>query len=148
MRSRFFQVGLIPAVFLLDQLSKMWILRHFSLGEGIPVWPGVFHLTRVNNTGAAFGILKNSGFFLTVISILCVIVLVIVVGRSVAQNIVSMRSVAGGLVAAGALGNLVDRLRYGYVIDFLDFRVWPVFNIADAAICVGVTIVAITLFKK
>lgn len=112
------------------------------------MWPGVFHLTRVENTGAAFGLLKGTGSFLTIVSMLCVVLLGAYLTQHFLKGIVSLRTTAAALVIAGALGNLYDRLRYGVVIDFLDFRIWPVFNIADISICVGVVLVAWTLIKQ
>ena len=148
MLKRWLLIGIIPFVLLLDQVSKVWVMRRLALGEAWMIWPGVLHLTHVNNTGAAFGILKGSGIILTVVSVICVAGLAVYVAEAFIKNLTSMRSLAGGLVIAGAIGNLVDRVRYGYVIDFIDFRVWPVFNIADVSICTGVGLIAIVLLKK
>ena len=148
MIKRLFLIGIIPFIFLLDRFSKIWICGHFSPGEGWLIWPGIFHLTLVHNTGAAFGILKNYGFILIIVSIVCAAALAIYLRHAILTNSVTIRSFASALVMAGALGNLTDRLRYGYVIDFLDFRIWPVFNIADTSISVGVGLIAVTLFKR
>ena len=101
--------------------------------------PGVFHVTLVHNTGAAFGILKNEPKFLIGISVAAVLAIVFFLRR---------RSFSWALIIGGTFGNLYDRLQYGYVIDFLDFRVWPVFNLADASICIGVAWIVWSFFKN
>ncbi|MGH7198905.1 MAG: signal peptidase II [Candidatus Omnitrophota bacterium] len=135
---------LIPAIFLLDRVLKILVIRFLSEGEGFPVIPGIFHVTRVNNTGAAFGILRGNGAFLILISALCIAFLVFYLLKNSFRG---LAPVAWSLVLAGALGNLYDRLRYGYVVDFLDLRVWPVFNAADVSICLGAFLIVLHLFK-
>lgn len=108
----------------------------------MPVWKGIFHITRVNNTGAAFGWLKNSGGFLIFVSAISVVVLTLHLFR---KRKPSVSDAAWALVLGGALGNLYDRLRFGYVVDFLDLRVWPVFNVADACICIGVGLIFVRM---
>lgn len=145
---------LIPAFFLLDRFSKTLVLNRLSEGEGVAVWPGVFHITRVNNTGAAFGMFKESGPLLALVSTVSVLVFSVFFfwrlfapgGRRSFPG-ASTELFAWALVIAGASGNLYDRMRYGYVIDFLDLRVWPVFNVADAAICTGAALLALGLFR-
>ena len=127
----------VPSVFILDRLSKILVLKHLREGEGFPVWPGVFHITRVNNTGAAFGLWRDSSAQLAAVTLLSVaaisVYLALASGKGQGRNFYGW-----ALVMAGALGNLYDRVHFGYVIDYLDFRVWPVFNAADTAICLGV----------
>lgn len=134
---------LIPAVFLLDRILKILTVRFLAEGEGFPVIPGIFHVTRVNNTGAAFGILKGQGPVLVLVSILCIAFLAVTLFRNTSRG---FAPIAWSLVLAGALGNLYDRIRIGYVVDFLDFRVWPVFNVADVSICLGAFLVALHFF--
>jgi len=98
------------------------------------VWPGVFHLTLVNNAGAAFGLWKDSGVFLAVFSAVSFLIIAVYLFKRPGRP----HAFAWSLIAGGALGNLVDRVAYGYVIDYLDLGVWPVFNFADACICLGV----------
>ena len=107
--------------------------------------PGVFHLTRVNNTGAAFGILRGYSGVLVSVAFGCVVFLGIYLFRKffLKKEISSLVALALLFVAAGALGNLYDRVFYGYVVDFIDFRIWPVFNIADTSISVGLLLLAI-----
>ena len=106
--------------------------------------PGIFHVTRVNNTGAAFGILKGQGPVLILVSAVCIAFLMVTLFKNTFRG---TSLAAWSLVLAGALGNLYDRLRYGYVVDFLDLRVWPVFNVADVSICLGAFLVALHYFR-
>jgi signal peptidase II len=135
---------IVVSIIALDQLTKHWVLNSFQLFETREVIPGFFNLVYVTNTGAAFSMLADVDapwrhyFFLT-IGILAV------VGLTVGYIIYKRESVwylpAFALVASGAAGNLIDRIRYGAVVDFLDFHVagyhWPAFNVADSSICVG-----------
>jgi len=134
------------SVFLLDQASKIFVLRELKLNESMEVIKNIFYFTLVHNTGAAFGILKGQTFFFIILSILAVTTIAIYIRKSLNARLVV--KIALGLILGGALGNLVDRLRFGHVIDFLDFRIWPVFNIADSAITVGASLLIIGLFKK
>lgn len=133
------------AVLFLDQASKLVIIRTLRLGQGFPVIPGVFDLVFVLNPGAAFGFLatlseevRNPLFIL--ISVVAVILIVFYHTRYLRSN--ALVSVALGLILGGAAGNLIDRLRYGMVVDFLDVHLgryhWPAFNVADSAISIGV----------
>jgi len=133
------------AVIVLDQVSKLAIIRTLRLGQGFPVISGFFDIVFVLNPGAAFGFLaslservRNPLFIL--ISVTAVILIVFYHARYLhARRRVSL---ALGLILGGAVGNLVDRLHYGMVVDFLDVHVgpyhWPAFNLADSAISVGV----------
>ncbi len=115
--------------------------------------PGIFHVTRVNNTGAAFGMMRGSVTLLAAISVLCIAFLAWGVWRTLTRPREESAPgfaglLASSLVIGGAAGNLYDRLRFGYVVDYFDFRVWPVFNIADAAICTGVFLIGADLFRR
>ena len=132
-------------VLLIDQLSKWWILSTFRIYESLPVIPGFFDLTFVTNTGAAFGILAGEQNIWRQIFFVAMTLVALVVLCSAFRHyrhIGKLYVVGIGLVSGGALGNLVDRLRFGHVVDFLDFYVkghhWPAFNAADSAITVGV----------
>lgn len=133
-------------ILLADQLTKFLILKSLSPGESIPILNNIFHITLVQNKGAAFGMLSRHTFFLILISIAAVGFIIISHRRFRGR----MPAIDAGcsLILGGTLGNLVDRLRFGFVIDFLDFRVWPVFNVADSAICIGAGLLAIGLLKK
>ena len=130
------------AVFILDQLTKGAIRAMLLPGESVPKDTWV-RLTHVTNTGAAFGLFPNQSIFLLVTTVIGVAaILLYYLNPPVRSHVLTM---ALGLQLGGAMGNLLDRLRLGYVTDFLDFRVWPVFNLADSAIVVGVTILAVFL---
>ncbi len=135
------------AVFALDLASKKVVRTLMTPHQSIPLIPNVFHLTYVLNPGAAFGLFayKTNYFILVTIA---VIVLIIAYGRRLAGDSRLLQA-SFGLELGGALGNLVDRLVTGKVTDFLDIRVWPVFNLADTAIVIGVAFFAIdVLFGK
>jgi signal peptidase II len=127
---------LIPGSFLLDRAVKAAAERSLSPHETVPVWDGVFHLTLVHNTGAAFGMWKNASEGLAVFSALSALFIIGYIARGGREGV--PHASAWALIAGGALGNLYDRVVYGHVVDYLDFRVWPVFNLADAFITCGV----------
>lgn len=143
MRMLFYYVAL--TVILLDQATKLVIVEALRVGQGIPVIPGFFDIVFVLNPGAAFGFLATlsegvrSPFFI-LITVVAVILIVFYHTRFLHAD--RLASVALGLILGGAIGNLIDRLRYGMVVDFLDFHVsryhWPAFNVADSAISIGV----------
>ncbi len=125
----------IVAVIVLDQISKYMVKSRFMLNESIAIIENIFHLTYVRNFGAAFGILKHQKMFFVVLTTAVLIGIIIFIRQQ--SNIHSMVKWSLSLVVGGAVGNLIDRVVHGYVIDFFDFRIWPVFNIADMAIVVG-----------
>ncbi len=127
----------------LDQWSKYYVSHTFHYLESIPIIPKVFHLTYVKNFGAAFGILQNRRELFVVITFI-VIGIVIYFFKQLPKDWIS--KLALGLALSGAIGNLIDRVRLGYVVDFFDFQVWPVFNIADSAIVIGMSIFALKIF--
>jgi len=130
----------------LDQLTKFLVAKYFILNHSIPVIRGIFNLTLVHNKGAAFGILKNQTSLLIFTSIFAIILIYFSLkGNSHRRNYIVFLS----LVLAGAIGNLIDRLFFGYVVDFLDFRIWPVFNVADSSITIGAILLGwFILFNK
>lgn len=134
------------ATFLFDQITKILIQKYFLFGESIPVIEGIFHITVTHNKGAAFGFFKNQTLALIIISVAALALFPFIYRISGKNN--KMVGVCLGLIAGGACGNLMDRLRFGYVFDFLDFRIWPVFNVADAAITIGAVMLAICLIKR
>ena len=129
-------------VVLLDQASKEWVRGAFSLHESVPVMPGFFHLTYIRNTGAAWGMFSGQNIALSALALVMLAVLVVFRRKILPPG--RVHRVALGLLCGGIVGNLFDRLRLDYVVDFLDFfhRGWhfPAFNVADSAICVGVGI--------
>lgn len=127
------------AVTILDQVVKWFVQGHMELGESIPLIPHVFHLTYIMNPGAAFGILEyQHTFFLGIVVVLFAAYLIM--RRRIPKNLVYF-PIGIGMVLGGALGNAIDRVRYQGVVDFFDFRVWPIFNVADIAICVGMALI-------
>lgn len=134
------------ATLVLDQASKELVQRLMWEGESITIIPHVFHLTYIRNPGAAFGLLAHQTAFF--IGVALVVVGVVVVGyRRIPEGRRLLRF-SLGLVAGGALGNLIDRLRFGLVVDFLDFRVWPVFNLADTAIVIGACLLVLEIWRS
>lgn len=127
---------------ILDQATKLWVRESFGLYESRELIGNFFYFTHVRNPGAAWGLFGGHNTFLTVLS-LVMLFAIFVFRRSFLSDTWEHR-VALGLMGGGILGNLMDRVRWGYVVDFLDFRIfgyhWPVFNVADSAICVGVGI--------
>jgi signal peptidase II len=138
---------IVAPLIILDQFSKYLVTRYLSLHQSVPVIPGIFHLTLVHNRGAAFGIMKNQVPVFIATSLFAVYLIYTSLRKS-KQKAFSLYEVSLCLILAGALGNLIDRVRVGYVIDFLDFRIWPVFNIADSAITVGAVLLAFSMLKE
>ncbi len=135
----------IATTFLADQASKVAVQMLMYQGESIPVVPPVFYLTYIMNPGAAFGLLAHrTTLFITVTVLLVAGALLVYKKISPGKPLLRYGL---GLVVGGALGNMVDRLRYGRVVDFLDFRVWPVFNLADVAIFIGACFLIWELLK-
>lgn len=151
-RYRFSLIALVAAItIVIDQISKQLILNAFQPGEVMPVIPGVFSLTLTFNFGAAFGLWSNlppgwRELALGASITLALLVLVYFLKHSAQRSILSQTSLA--MVLGGALGNVIDRFRHGYVVDFLDAywgnHHWPAFNVADSAIVVGVAIVVLS----
>lgn len=133
------------AVVILDQFSKYIVVENMALGESIPIIEEVFHLTYILNPGAAFGMLAHNRLFFIAIAVV-VIGIIIWARREILASPWEVKA-GCGLFLGGAIGNLIDRARQGLVIDFFDFRIWPVFNIADIAICIGVGMIIWNLLK-
>lgn len=142
-------------VVLSDRLTKLWIVAHIRSGHAITIIPRVFRLTHVLNTGAAFSMFESSasphlvrnlliGF--SVVAVVVVVVLIFRMGRTL-----SVTSVALALILGGAVGNLYDRIRFGYVVDFLEVHIyhyhWPDFNIADSAIVIGASLLLLEMLR-
>ncbi|MEW9667543.1 signal peptidase II [Ammoniphilus sp. 3BR4] len=125
-------------VFGLDQLTKWIVVKNMELGQSIPLLEGVFHFTSHRNRGAAFGILQDQRWFFIVIT-LVVMGGIIYYLRMLGKD-KPMVSYALALILGGAVGNFLDRLLFGEVVDFLDFTLinFPIFNVADSAIVIGV----------
>jgi len=131
-----------------DQFTKHIIQTDFRLGEVREIVPGFFNLTYLRNTGAAWGMLSNYSHLLMIVSVV-MLALMIFFRRSFLTDTWEHR-IALGLLTGGIVGNLIDRIKFGHVTDFLDFHIknhhWPSFNIADSAICIGVGIYIISSY--
>lgn len=145
---------LAALVVVLDRASKIWIVHHINPGYAITVIPGVFRLTHVLNTGAAFSLFENSSPIvvrnsLIGFSIIAVIVVLAMLWR--AGRTLSLTGIALALILGGAIGNLYDRLRFSHVVDFLEVHIvhyhWPDFNIADSCIVIGACLLLIEIFR-
>jgi len=121
-----------------DQVTKALVRASFALGESRPVIRGVLWLTHVKNTGAAFGMLRGQQWLLVSVAVTVLIVIAYVAARVRPQSLLARTALA--MIAAGACGNLIDRAFAGGVTDFMDLGWWPVFNIADMSLDIGVAI--------
>lgn len=138
---------LAALVFIIDILTKFWVLHHFTLYESVQLLP-FFSFTYVHNYGAAFSSFIGQRWPLAVVAITISIILIVMMYRSSAKE--RLVNCAFALIIGGALGNLFDRLYHGFVVDFLHFyyQSWsfPVFNFADVAICIGAALVILDGF--
>lgn len=137
----------IAAAFALDRLTKEIALRTIAVSGPAEIWP-CFSFTYAENTGAAFSIFKDGNFLLIFVTI-AIMAFMVTIWKETAR-IKPWGEFGLSLIFGGALGNLYDRILLGYVVDFLDFKVWPVFNLADSFICVGagILLIAALLEKK
>lgn len=152
-------------LYLLDRVTKYWVLHTIDPDQPVTVVPNFFHLVNITNNGAAFGSFKNNnGFFVAISCVALLVALVLLLGRKqpgasdqprslwLTPNF--SRDLSLALLLAGVLGNLTDRLLYGHVIDFLLFDLhvpfahpWPAFNVADSCICIAVVFFVINSFR-
>lgn len=136
-------------VIAVDQLTKEIIVREIGSGaarRSIEIIPGFFNLTFVRNTGSAFGLFQGQSALLTVLAIGAIVFLAGYYFRKARHD--SLVAIALALQLGGAVGNVIDRIRYGYVVDFFDFPRWPTFNVADSAITVGVVLLMYALIFR
>jgi signal peptidase II len=137
---------IVIIVLSLDRITKFLVTKNLLLNKPFPVIKGIFNLTLICNRGAAFGILKNQIFLLIFTSVFAIILIYF---NLRGEKLKKPYIVSLSLILAGAIGNLIDRLFFGYVIDFLDFRIWPVFNLADSSITIGAILLGwFVLFNK
>ncbi|PIW68471.1 MAG: signal peptidase II [Candidatus Omnitrophica bacterium CG12_big_fil_rev_8_21_14_0_65_42_8] len=152
-RSSIIGVLSVVLILLIDQVSKVVISSKLSPGESIPIIKDILHITFVKNTGAAFGLFKDSTFFFIVVSVIAVVIIGSIFLKAVRNGIFYDNFLFNFgliLIMSGALGNLIDRVRLRYVVDFIDLRIWPVFNFADTSITIGTALLAISfaIFDK
>ena len=142
-------------ILLLDQWTKFLVVQKLPLYQRVVVIQGFFNLTHVRNTGGAFGIFGGekgglSSVLFVVVSLIAVVAIIFFFAKVKESEKVVTLSLS--LILSGAIGNLIDRLRYGEVVDFLDFYLstyhWPAFNVADSAICIGIGLMALEVLIR
>ena len=132
----------------LDQVTKLWVRSNLTLSQSIPIF-GPLSLTNVRNTGSAFGLFVNQAFLLAIIAIAGILTILLFYRYFSKSSMLGVSALS--LVFAGAIGNLIDRLRFRYVTDFIDVRLWgdfhwPTFNVADSAITIGSIVMVVFIF--
>ncbi len=137
-------------VLLIDQVSKAAIFSKLYVGQSIPIIKNILHITFVKNTGAAFGIFKNSAYFFIAVSVIAVVIIGAILVKAIRNgkfldNFLCNFGLV--LIISGAIGNLIDRINLRYVIDFIDVRIWPVFNFADSSITIGTALLIVSFVK-
>ncbi len=147
-RAQFWLFSTALVITALDQVVKRVVVNAMEMGQSIDVVGSFVRLSRTSNTGGAFGMLRGRGNWFITVSIVAVLAIA-VLSRQIVRGGRRVERLAFGLILGGALGNLIDRIRLGAVIDFLDiggsgYR-WPAFNVADSAITIGVTLLAISI---
>ena len=151
-RTNWIFLGVVAAVVVLDQATKLWIDAAMPLHASFPVIDGFFNITYVRNPGAAFGFLAGApplfrSLFFVCVTIAAIVLILYYLYKNPSRGPLLTLSLA--FILSGALGNLIDRVRYGEVIDFLDFYLgrvhWPAFNVADTAICIGAALLFLDL---
>ncbi|MEG0770901.1 MAG: signal peptidase II [Clostridia bacterium] len=143
----FLYAGVVIFTVLLDQLSKFIVSSNMILGENIPLIKGFFEITYDQNKGAAFGILKDQPWIFISITIVVILILIVLLARNKFEK--QLTKIACCLIIGGGIGNLIDRILNGFVVDFIDFKaiyfVCPaIFNLADTFVCVGTVLFAIS----
>jgi signal peptidase II len=152
-KNSFIIFAVSPVILILDQLTKIYIDRTMQLYQSVPVIDGFFSITYLRNKGAAFSFLADASWrlpFFILVSLIAVAAIMVAFFKLREDQHFAALSLT--LILSGAIGNLVDRLRMGEVIDFLDVfwknHHWPAFNVADSAICVGVAMLALDMFLE
>lgn len=138
---------IVASILFLDQFTKFLLIRNLSLNQSIPIIKNFFYFTLTHNRGAAFGILNNYVPLFIITSLITIALLFMSLKKNKTKKI-NLYSLSLSLILGGALGNLIDRVSLGYVIDFLDLRIWPVFNLADSAITVGAVLLGYSILFK
>jgi len=141
-----FLYSISALIVLLDQITKVIAQKFLPQANSLPVIPDIFHLTLVQNPGVAFGLFSKLGNGLVLLVVLCLIAIIVYLEKM--RHLHWRERLPLALILGGAAGNLIDRVRLGHVVDFLDFRIWPVFNLADSFITAGVLLFLIAAFRK
>lgn len=136
-------IGFAIFIILFDQVSKFYIQHNMDIGESIPVIKGIFHITYIENPRTSFGLFEYQTMFFVIAALISVILAILIYKKIIFKKDPFMY-IPLTLVLGGAIGNLIDRVRIdGRVIDFLDFRIWPIFNFADMAVVCGMLILLV-----
>jgi signal peptidase II len=141
----------VIAIIFLDQCLKYLVRQNLAVGQSIPVIKNILHITFVSNTGAAFGLFKKAALFFALISVVAVCFVLILLAKTIRRGELFknlMLNFGLILVLSGAIGNLIDRALFLHVIDFIDFRIWPVFNIADSSITIGACLLIMSFLRN
>lgn len=147
--SRALLVVVAFVAWVVDQVTKALVVQNLALGENWAPFPALarfFTFTHTTNTGAAFGLFPDAGWIFVIVAIIVISAILFYYRHLPTEHLLVRVSL--GLQLGGALGNLTDRLVRGSVVDFLDFKIWPVFNVADSCIVVGVAILAFYLMRE
>ena len=138
-------ITVISFIIIIDQLTKYLVRINFEQGETLPIISDIVHLTYVRNWGAAFSMFENLKAVTIVIPL--IILIISMTALIILKNRISrLARVAVSMIIAGGISNLIDRIIFGYVTDMIDFRVFPVFNIADISVCVGCGLLVLYIF--
>lgn len=132
-------------IILLDQLTKYVISKYMIVSQSIPIIKNILHFTYIQNTGAGFGLLKGWNTALIFISLIIIGIILFYFDRITREKTIHIPI---ALILGGAIGNLIDRIFIGHVIDFIDFSIWPTFNIADSCITIGALWLIVYFWKK
>jgi len=154
MRNRFYLLAVL--ILALDHLTKWWIRSSFGLHQSFEIIPGYLRIIRVHNTGVAFGLFADfhsawKPYLLALMAVVAVVVIVIYSARMPSKRI--MLQLALAVTMGGILGNFIDRIVHGFVVDFIEFHIhdsfyWPTFNVADSAITVGIALLLLDTVKN
>jgi len=132
-------------VILLDQIIKYIVSKYIQPSQSIPIIKDIIHLTYIQNTGAGFGILKGWNAILIFVSLIIIGIILFYFDRIIKEKQIHIPI---ALILGGAIGNLIDRVFLGHVIDFIDFRIWPAFNISDSCITIGALWLIVYFWRK
>lgn len=128
-------------VIFIDQLSKFYIQNNLKIGESIPIIKGILHITYIENPYTSFGLFKYQTIFFVIACVISIVLVILIYKKIIFKNNTFM-FIPLSFILGGAIGNLIDRIRVeGRVIDFIDFRIWPIFNFADMSIVCGMSII-------
>lgn len=144
-RTYFLIFGILFGGIFLDQLTKFLAVKYLLPVDTVPLWEGVLHLTYVENTGAAFGMMKDARWVFLLLSSVAIVGIALYLFFGYART--TLATVAFSMIVSGGIGNMIDRIALGYVIDFIDFRLihFAVFNGADSFVCVGAGLLVLSL---